>query len=216
MPCSPRSAPREDEMQRDEGLSRTGRSGDKRRGSPPVTVSKHVVEDGNSRGDALASKIVRVAVVVIGQTREDVDAVARDPIGVLAGDEPAAAEFQDLEDAGLAIGVVLDAERDDRVRDGELGSLGCLGAVVLADPERGGLGGGQVTGQVMEEPAERSVVGSVRPERLEAVDHHEGRTPLPEQFDELGQHIGEPAAVQALAEVLVDDARSDDGLVEES
>ena len=133
----------------------------------------------------------------------------RDPIGVLARDEPAAAELQDLEDAGLAIGVALDAERDDGVGDGELGRLGRLGAVVLADPERRGLRRGQVAGQIMEEPAERSVVGRVGPERLEAVDHHQRRTSLAEQFDELGQHAGEPAVVQALAEVLVDDARPD-------
>src|ERR1700722_4231755 len=68
----------------------------------------------------------------------------------------------------------------------------------------------------MEEPAERLVVRSVRPEGLEAVDHHQGRTPLSEQFDELGQHVGESPVVQAGAEVFIVDACSDHRLVEEA
>ena len=66
-PCSPNSAPAEDEMQRDEGLPGAGRSGDERRGSSPVAISEHVVEDGNTRGDALERKVVGVAVVVVGE-----------------------------------------------------------------------------------------------------------------------------------------------------
>ena len=69
---------------------------------------------------------------------------------------------------------------------------------------------------IVEEPAERFVVGSVRPKCLEAIDHHEGRAALPEQFDELGQHLGESPAVQAVAEVFVVDVCSDYRLVEET
>ena len=73
-----------------------------------------------------------------------------------------------------------------------------------------------MTSQVMEELAERSVVGSVGPERLEAVDDHQRRTSLAEQFDQLGQHGGKTALVQAMAEVFVDDVRPDNGRVEET
>ena len=109
-------------------------------------------------------KIVRRAVFVIGEPREDVDAVVRDPIGMLAGDEPTAAKLQDLKDADLPVGGVLDAERDDRVGDGELGRFGRFSAlVVLTDPKRCGLGRRQVAGQIMEEPAKCPIIGQRTP-----------------------------------------------------
>ena len=66
----------------------------------------------------------------------------------------------------------------------------------------------------MQELAERSVVGFVGAERLEAVDDQQAGTALPEELADPGEHTGQAVLVQHVAEVLVEHPVAERGVVE--
>jgi hypothetical protein len=123
-------------------------------------------------------------------------------------------QLQDLQDAHLSFGRVLGAQRQDRVGDRELRRIAGIGVVIFADPERRDSHGREPAGEVVQETTEGTGIGRVDPQRLEAVDHHQPRPPLPQQFGDPGQDTRQPLVVEHLAEVVVEDAGAEGGGVE--
>ena len=120
------------------------------------------VQGGDAGGHPFGGLPVVGGVDRVGQPGEHVQSVRGEPVGVFAGEVAAAAELEDLQDPYLPIGGAVGAQRQDRVGDGELGCVAGVVAVVFADPERGDRQRGQPPGEIVQEPAEGSLVRARR------------------------------------------------------
>ena len=139
--------------------------------------------------------------------------VGREPVGVLAGEEAAAAELEHLEDADLALGRPL--AESDRIASATAnsGATGDLVAVVLADPERGRPGTRRAGRRVVEEASESSA--SSRRTDCSAlklsIDDHPGLSLLEERVDPIERLPARPSSFSDLAEILVEHRGADRG-----
>ena len=115
----------------------------------------------------------------VGEAREHDQSAGGDAIHVVPGQEVAAAQLADAEVATRSLSRSSRLETDDGVGDGELGRVGRLVRLVLADPQRRNGQDGESAGEVMEEPTELGIARGERSQRLEAVDHDDARLMLP-------------------------------------
>src|SRR5919109_5463781 len=124
----------EDEMEPHQRLAAARGADAECRAAGPVAVGEHLVEGGDP-GRA-SGTIERVAGDVdrVGEPREDVDPICREPVGMPARGELASPQLEDAKGARLALGRSRRGEADDRVRDREFRRDADLILAVLAYP----------------------------------------------------------------------------------
>ena len=161
----------EDEVEREQSLTDPRGASQQRRGTAVVAIRQHGIQRRDARGHAFLRAVIAVELDGVGHARKHMDTRRREPVGVLARQGAATAQFDDRQHPPVPFGFPVGTERDDGIGDGELGRIAGVGAVVLTDPEGGDRQRGQPPGKLVQEPPERLRVRCVCPEGPETVDH---------------------------------------------